>query len=260
MGFAAYCSGKRLRSQYDGRTHYKNRGDVVYERILLPPNAPETYRDRETLWNAVEMFEGSNAQLARAIDLDFPRELSRETQIHMLLDYVQRVFVDHGMCADLAIHDRGNGNPHAHIILTLRGIDENGRWMAKWRKNYLLDAHGNRIRDPTTNRYKCGPSIPQNDWGNRENMEVWRREWAETCNRELARIGSKTRVTHESYVRQGINREPQIHLGRKVSALEGRNIHTDRGRKNREIIERNRQRDEGERERQDRDREYTRSR
>lgn len=242
VGFAAYCSGERLRSEYDGRLHHRPRTDVIFKTVLLPENAPEEYRNREVLWNSVEMSEGRNAQLARTIDLDFPVELSHEHCIELICSYVQENFVDRGMCADIAVHDRGKGNPHAHAILTLRGIDEDGRWQPKWRKNYRLDENGDKLRDPDTGRYLCGPSIPLNDWSDKGNAEIWRREWAKACNQALERIGSRTRVTHKSYVRQGINREPQIHLGRKVCALEERGIHTDRGQKNREIIDRNKKR------------------
>lgn len=251
IGFAAYCAGEKLRSEYDGRTHCKPRTDVVYKTILLPEFAPRSYSDREVLWNAVEMAGGDKAQLARIIDLALPVELTREEQINLLLSYVQRIFVDQGMCADIAIHDKGNGNPHAHLILTLRGIDKDGRWQPKWKKNYILDEQGRKIYDPVTKRYKCGPSIPLNNWNCKENVEMWRREWADACNREFKRKGLKVRVTHESYVRQGVYRKPQIHLGRRVMALEQRGVRTDRGEKNREIIEQNRLRD-------DRDRDWDR--
>lgn len=260
VGFAAYCAGEKLYSEYDGRTHCKRRSDVAFKKILLPSNAPEIYKDREILWNAVEMVESSKAQLARAIDLDLPAELNREGQINLIVNYVQKNFVDQGMCADIAIHDKGNGNPHAHILLTLRTIDERGKWLGKWKKNYILDDCGKKIYDPEKKRYKCGPSIPFNNWGNRENVEIWRHEWADACNRELARNGFRTRVTHESYIRQGVNRKPQIHLGRNVIALEQRGIHTDRGNKNRNIIEQNRLLDEREQYRREQEHTYERSR
>ena len=256
VGFAAYCSGERLYSQYDGRTHYKKRTDVVYKKILLPLNAPQIYKDREVLWNAVEISENSNSQLARIVDLDLPVELERKDHIDLILNYVQKNFVDRGMCADIAIHDKGNGNPHVHLILTLRTIDEQGNWERKWKKQYILDEYGHKIYDHDTKRYKCGPSIPLNDWGNKENAVIWRRAWADDCNFMLERRGLKTRVTHESYVRQGLTIRPQIHLGRKAAALEKRGIHTDRGNKNREIIERNRLLNDRQQRRQEQERTY----
>jgi len=240
VGFASYCSGEKLYSRYDGQPHYHKRLDVLFKTILLPPNAPEVYKNRESLWNAVELAEGKNGQLARTIDLELPRQLSRDEQTEMLLTYVKKEFVSRGMCADIAVHDKGTGNPHAHIILTLREIDERGKWQPKWRKNYLLDETGNKIYDPQTKRYECGPSIPTNDWNDRENAEIWRKEWAELWNREYERKGIKERVTHESYKRQGKKRKPQVHQGRAVTALAQRGIDTDRSIKNKEIIAYNR--------------------
>mgnify|MGYP002248527587 CR=1 FL=1 len=75
-----------------------------------------------------------------------PRELSDEQQLALVRAYVKDNFVDKGMCADFAIHDKGTGNPHVHIMLTLRPLKENGQWGAKCRKAYDLDENGQRIR------------------------------------------------------------------------------------------------------------------
>ena len=241
--YASYCSGESLLSQYNGVRYYKERDDVVYKEILLPPNAPDDYQNREILWNSVELYEDKNAQLARLIDVALPNEINREDQINLIRDYVQQVFVAEGMCADVAVHDKGTGNPHAHIILTLRSLDENGNWKSKWIKNYRLDDQGRKIYDPVTKRYQCGPSIPVNHWGNKANAEIWRRLWAETCNCVLKSRDIKVRYSNLSYVRLGIDREPQKHLGRNVLALEARGYHTDRGLENRRIIERNQERE-----------------
>ena len=67
--------------------------------------------------------------------------------ITLVRAYVKDNFVDKGMCADFAIHDKGTGNPHVHIMLTLRPLKENGQWGAKCRKAYDLDENGQRIPD-----------------------------------------------------------------------------------------------------------------
>lgn len=77
------------------------------------------------------MYENSRGQLARIIDLALPNELNQEEHRKLILEFVQQNFIDHGMCSDIVIHDKGDGNPHAHIILTLRSINENGRWQRK---------------------------------------------------------------------------------------------------------------------------------
>ncbi len=83
------------------------------------------------------------------------------------------------MCVDFNIHDTGKGNPHAHILLTMRAIDEQGRWLPKSRKEYVLDENGERIRLSGGN-FKTR-KVDLVDWNSQENAEVWRKAWADIC-------------------------------------------------------------------------------
>ena len=132
-------------------THdYTRKGGVVHNEIMLPPHAPPSFSDRSTLWNSVELYEkAGNAQLAREIDAALPIELSREEQIRLVREYCSSQFVSKGMCVDFAIHDTDSGNPHCHIMLTMRPLDERGAWAAKSKKEYDLDENGERIRLPS---------------------------------------------------------------------------------------------------------------
>ena len=241
---AAYCARARYRNEYTGTLYdYTARNDLVYHEVLLPEHAPEAFHDSETLWNAVEVVERNrNSRLARTVILALPKEFDHETQIMTVRAYVRYSFVQRGMCADVSIHDKGDGNPHAHALLTTRSLDSNGQWMSKQRRNYLLDAQGDRIFDPVSGRYKLGKSIKTNDWDAPERVEEWREGWAIVCNELFRRMGMQKRVTHLSYKRQGMSREPMIHLGSKARSLENRGIRTDRGDENRAIKSRNRQR------------------
>lgn len=147
---AAYRAGVVIKNQYDGLTHdYSRKRGVVHTEILLPDNAPAEYADRATLWNAVEKIEkAKNAQLAREIELALPVELTREQHVSLVREYVKRNFVVAGMCADVCLHDTGSGNPHAHILLTMRPFQPNGEWGSKQKKEYLLDEYGGKIYDP----------------------------------------------------------------------------------------------------------------
>lgn len=148
---AAYRSGEKLTNEWDGMTHdYTRKGGVVHTEILLPPHARSSFSDRSTLWNSVELCEkAGNAQLAREIDAALPIELSREEQIRLVREYCSSQFVSRGMCVDFAIHDTDSGNPHCHIMLTMRPLDERGAWAAKSKKEYDLDENGERIRLPS---------------------------------------------------------------------------------------------------------------
>ena len=152
---AAYQSGERLFSEYDQKQkYYAEKRGIVHTEIMLPPHAPPSFSDRSTLWNSVELYEkAGNAQLAREIDAALPIELSREEQIRLVREYCSSQFVSRGMCVDFAIHDTNSGNPHCHIMLTMRPLDERGAWAAKSKKEYDLDENGERIRLPS-GRYK----------------------------------------------------------------------------------------------------------
>ena len=233
---AAYRAGEKITNEFDGMTHdYTHKGGVVHTEILLPNQAPAEYADRAVLWNEVEKIEkAKNAQLAREIEIALPRELTREQGISLVREYVKRHFVAAGMCADFAIHDTGGGNPHAHIMLTMRPFDERGAWGAKQKKEYILDRDGNKIYDPKKRQYKC-KSIPATDWNEQTKAEEWRAAWARLCNQALEQNGHAERVDHRSYERQGIDQIPTVHLGVAASAMEKRGIRTERGDLNREI-------------------------
>lgn len=233
---AAYRSGENLTNEYDGITHdYTRKGGVVHTEILFPDNAPAEYADRAVLWNAVEKIEkAKNAQLAREIEIALPKELTREQGISLVREYVKEQFVNAGMCADIAIHDKEDGNPHAHVMLTIRPIEQDGTWGAKQKKEYVLDRDGNKIYDPKKRSYKC-KSIPATDWNDQTKAEEWRSAWAEICNRALEQNGHTERIDHRSYARQGIDRIPTVHLGIAAFQMEKRGIPTERGNLNREI-------------------------
>ena len=111
--------------------------------MLLPKCAPQEWQDREKLWNAVEEVEtAKGSRLAREFVVALPIELNREQQIELLRDFIRKQFVSDGMCADAAIHDTDGHNPHAHILLTVRPLDEQRRWQYKTEKEYLCVRNG----------------------------------------------------------------------------------------------------------------------
>ncbi len=236
---AAYRSGTKMTNEYDGVTHdYTRKQGVVYSEIMLPPHAPEKFSERSVLWNSVEEIEKSgNSQLAREVEVSLPRELDRDQQIQLVRDYVDASFVSAGMCVDFSIHDRQDGNPHAHIMLTMRPLEQSGEWGAKCRKEYILDKAGNRIRKPD-GKYKSRRA-DTTDWNDRGKAEEWRKLWADHVNHSLAEQGIHRKVDHRSYKRQGIEKIPTIHMGAAASQMERRGIPTGRGMENRQIAEQN---------------------
>ena len=239
---AAYISCEKLTNDWDGVTHdYHNKKGLEHKEIFLPENAPKEFLDRSTLWNSVELNEKAiNAQLARNFIIALPKELSLEENKELIRKFIQENFVSKGMIADLAIHqgnDEENGNIHAHIMTTVRPLNQDGTWGAKSKKEYLLDEQGNKILGkngkPKTRK------IDLTDWNNKENAEKWREHFATLCNQYLEKNNLEKRVDHRSFERQGIEEIPTIHLGASASALERKGVETEKGNINREIKKHN---------------------
>ncbi|MDE5454865.1 Ti-type conjugative transfer relaxase TraA [Bradyrhizobium sp. CSA112] len=213
---AAYRSGLRLRDGRLDRSHdFTAKRGVVHSEIMLPANAPEAWSDRERLWNDVEAFEiRKDAQLAREVEFALPREMTQAQGIELARDFVQAEFVDRGMIADLNVHwdmaEDGMPKPHAHVMLTMRAVDENG--------------FGQKVRD----------------WNRTEMVERWRERWAEIANERLAELDIDARIDHRSLEAQGIALEPQSQIGAPARRIEDRGIEgesneADRAEMHREI-------------------------
>ena len=143
---AAYLSCSRLLNEYDGVQHdYTRKQGLVWQQVFLPVAAPTEWQNREILWNAVEENEKTkDSRLAREFVVALPIELSQAQWERLLSDFVSDTFVSDGMCADVAIHDPypPGHNPHAHILLTVRPLDEKGKWQYKTEKEYLCVKNG----------------------------------------------------------------------------------------------------------------------
>ena len=235
VAVAAYRSGKKLTNQYDGIIHdYTRKGGITHTEILLPSHAPPEFSDRNTLWNSVEKIEKTkNSQLARENEIAIPKELSAEQQIELVRQYINDNFVSVGMCADFAIHDKKDGNPHAHIMLTMRPLEQNGEWGAKSKKEYITDKNCERVKLKNGN-YKT-KKINTVDWNEQDKAELWRSAWAELANKYLEQTAIPERIDHRSFARQGIDKIPSIHLGVAAGQMKRKGIETERGNLNREI-------------------------
>ncbi|MGB3791025.1 MAG: MobQ family relaxase [Phormidesmis sp.] len=209
---AAYRSGEEVRDERTGKVHdYTGKSDIYGSEILLPEGAPERLGHRMTLWNEVERVEKrKDAQLSRELMIALPAELTHEQKQALTREYVRGEFTGQGMIADIGYHDFDSHNPHAHIMLTMRSVDENG--------------FGKKRRD----------------WNKRQVLEHQRKAWEEYTNRALERAGYDTRIDHRSLKEQSVKREPQIHLGAQVMEMEARGVRTRVGDESRHISKVNR--------------------
>ena len=237
---AAYRAGDNLKDKETGLvSDYSRKGGVVFSEISLCENAPAEYADRATLWNAVhEIEKAKNSQLWREFEVALPQEFSRAEQIDTVRGFVKGL-TKQGMCVDWSLHDKEDGNPHAHIMATMRSITEDGKWAPKSRKVYDLDENGERIFqkvDKSGRKQYKNHKEDYNDWNKKERVEEWRAAWAACCNERLA---ERDRIDHRSYKRQGIEQEPTIHEGYAARKIAAEGKPSERVRINEEIRERN---------------------
>ena len=239
---AAYQSGEKLFCEYDQEVkHYPEKRGIVHNEILLPANAPPEYADRNTLWNAAEAVEKQwNSQLARRWVLTIPREIPPYQYAALVREFCKQQFVSKGMIVDFAIHDPKppGHNPHCHVMLTMRALDEQGRWLPKARKVYDLDENGERIRLPSGN-WKSHKEDTV-DWNEQYHGQEWRTGWETVQNRYLEMVNSPVRVDLRSYEKQGLDIIPTVHMGAAVTQMERRGIQTNIGNLNRDIKAANR--------------------
>lgn len=144
---AAYMSCSQILNDYDGVQHdYTRKQGLVWQQIFLPEYAPAEWSDRGTLWNAVEENEKTkDSRLAREFVVALPIEMGKAEWQSLLTEFIQDNFVADGMCADVCIHDTDGHNPHAHIMVTVRPLAENGQWQYKTEKEYLCVRDGEEM-------------------------------------------------------------------------------------------------------------------
>lgn len=277
---SAYMSCSRIYNEYDGILHdYTRKQGLVYEQVFLPPQAPPEWKDRSVLWNAVEEAEKTkDSRLAREFVVSLPVELDREQNIALISEYVKENFVADGMCADVCIHDTDGHNPHAHIMLTVRPLDENGKWQAKTQKEYLCVRNGEEKgftsaefktaqADGWEKQYPCfvgkkkvylplsqteaqgyervskypkstryGRQNPISEcWNSEEQLQIWRKKWADIANKHLALAKSESRIDHRSHKERGIDEQPTIYEGISARIIEKKGGVSDRCEFNRQI-------------------------
>src|SRR3990167_2469089 len=203
---AAYRAGVILTDERTGEIHdYTNRTDVVYKSIMLPDGADAIFKDRETLWNAVEAAEKrSDAQVAKDVILALPRELNLEKRIELARQFAYDHFVKHGLAVDVALHDHGDCNPHAHLYVTTRRIIGN-----------TLDRYKARDLNPSFANWKGGRGfITEQDY--------WDKEWRSFQNQFFEKEKLEITVDENFLIpqrHQGRVRGPEAHYLREENDL-----------------------------------------
>ncbi|WP_416409571.1 Ti-type conjugative transfer relaxase TraA [Agrobacterium rosae] len=219
---AAYRHCAKMEYEREARTiDYTRKQGLVHEEFLLPADAPKWVRamigDRsvagasEAFWNKVEAFEKrSDAQLARDLTIALPLELTHEQNIALVRDFVEKHILAKGMVADWVYHDNP-GNPHIHLMTTLRPLTEEGFGSKK------VAVNG---EDGQPVRTQSGKILYELWAGSTDDFNVLRDGWFERLNHHLALGGIDLKIDGRSYEKQGIDLEPTIHLGVGTKAIE----------------------------------------
>jgi hypothetical protein len=275
-----------MKNEETGRVgNYSSKRKVVFSKLMMCENAPlewlnvsemsidyfkksERYKragdkeaaiekfrliqQKQRLWNEVLKIEkGANAQLGRLFEFALPKEWDRQKQIDLTTSFIQKNFVVKGMCADWSIHDKEDGNPHVHLLVTMRPFKQDFKWGNKETKDWefikdtggeilidashpnwwqdkrdplrqgiripILDNMGNQKVDSRNRKQWKRVSVDATGWNNPKNCELWRSEWARECNLHLPKEKS---VDHRSYKRQGKIEIPMVHEGAEARKID----------------------------------------
>jgi Ti-type conjugative transfer relaxase TraA len=229
---AAYRRGARFYDErYDMIHDYSNKDGVIHSEFSIPDNAPQWLRDitaesgiiSQDFWNIVEESEKrKDAQLCREVEFSLPVELTKEQGIALAKEYIQDQFVSLGMVADWSVHWDNPDNPHVHCLLTMRPLSEDG--FGKKKAMVLDPETGVAMRD------RNGSIVYQRGdvWGSKEQMIIWREQWAAYQNFHLRMHGHSVQVDHRSYKDQGIRIEPTNKLGVRALWMERMGLDSDR--------------------------------
>lgn len=214
------CS--QIYNEYDGVQHdYTRKQGLVWQKVFLPENAPKEWEDRAVLWNAVEASEKTkDSRLAREFVVALPIEIPQSWRA-ILSDYIKKQFVAEGMCADVCIHDTDGHNPHAHIMVTVRPLDENGHWQYKTEKEYLC-VHGGEERGFTASEYKIAQA---EGWEKQYQYKVGRKKiymapsQAEAEGHErVSKYPKSTKYGRQNPISERWNSDEQLLIWRKAWA------------------------------------------
>lgn len=238
---SAYRSGTKMYDNTTNKTYnYSNKKEVVYDAIMLPEYAPPKYQDKQTLWQTIQDNEtASDARYCKDIMIAIPRNLTQEQRVELVNQFLFENFLTKGYICQISIHDKGDGNPHAHILVSARPLDKNGQWAeVKSKRVYKLDKDGNKIPviDPKTGKQKIGArgrKMWQREWAKQDpldqasSVDKWKKSWRDICN---------TVLDQEHQLQVGPEgKHATIHLGPQAHALEKKGIKTRIGNKNQKI-------------------------
>lgn len=206
----SYITASYLTDIYDGMTYDHRRKQYVDDTmIILPENAPEAWNNLQTLTDAINQSSSQpQATLCREIEFSLPRELSKEKQSRIAMEYIQENFVDDGMAAIVAFHspkksdDEESSNPHVHVIITAKPIDNNGHWISKTVKKYVCENESGQSQLMSVEELKKNPSYEKiyhyrSENGNTSwHTKSYAMAHPDECSEQITRYPKASQVQH----------------------------------------------------------------
>ncbi|EME7660102.1 MobA/MobL family protein [Salmonella enterica] len=173
---AAYRHGEKLTDEHTVEIHdYSKKKGISDSVILIPESADRNFLKPAYLWNTIEKSEKrKDAQLAREFNIALPVEMTDEQKKALAIDFCQEHFVKNGMIADIAFHKLDSDNPHFHVMLATRSLTPDG------------SEFGHKVRE----------------WNSKEQLQEWRKSWADTANEHMQKAGIDAHIDHRSLKEQ----------------------------------------------------------
>ena len=191
----------------------KDAEDLAYRESGNMPGWAED--DPRQYWAAADEHERANGRLFVQVEFALPRELDDRQQREVASSFAADLTGGERLPYTLAIH-RGGVNPHAHLMISERGLDGHDRDAATWFKRA-------NTKDPEKGGAKKTSTLSSREW-----LEETRERWADRANEALERAGSQERINEASlkdqYFEAAENgderemarlqgREPGVHIG-----------------------------------------------
>ena len=205
---AAYRSCSKIYDETTGEEFdFRRKEKALHTEMIYPDAHPTFVYNRAEFWNEVQKKENrTNSRFCRSFDIALPNELDLYDNIEIVKRWIKKNYTSRGLVADLCIHSehkdrktgQGNKNIHAHILVSTRAVDTNG-WTEK-------------DREVNSTNY----------------LKIVRKSWADICNFKFAEMDIAERIDERTLAEQGIDREPQQHLGAVVTAMQRKGKKTRR--------------------------------
>ena len=210
--------------------NYKSGEDFVHRESGNMPTWAE--HNPSEFFRQADLYERKNGAVYREFEFAIPNELTPEQRIEFVNDVVKKELGDrhpyiYGIHQDKSAIS-GEENPHAHVMYSERTLDGNDRNPEHFFKRAaapyshratkaIIQPDAEAIAKGGAKKSTAFTSALKDKVANKaervEKLTAFRQRFAALQNEHLKKAGHDVEVTHLSLKAQGIEREPEKHLG-----------------------------------------------